>query len=94
MVLVEFPDLEAARARNASPEYQAIAPLRMRNADSMRLLVEGAELADRRSELEHNPTAQPALLESTMRRRSVRSGQYVADPSSEASGTGELNESV
>ncbi|KXP00788.1 DUF1330 domain-containing protein [Tsukamurella pseudospumae] len=43
VVLVEFPDLEAARAWNVSPEYQAIAPLRTENADSVRLLVQGLE---------------------------------------------------
>lgn len=41
VVLVEFPDLDAARAWNASPEYRAIAPLRTENAASVRLLVEG-----------------------------------------------------
>lgn len=43
VVLVRFPDLDAARAWNASPEYQEIAPLRAENADSVRLLVEGLE---------------------------------------------------
>lgn len=41
VVLVEFPDLDAARAWNESPEYQAIAPLRTQNANSVRLLVQG-----------------------------------------------------
>ena len=41
VVLVEFPDLDAAPAWNESPEYQEIAPLRTQNADSVRLLVQG-----------------------------------------------------
>ncbi|MEU3740097.1 DUF1330 domain-containing protein [Streptomyces sp. NPDC032198] len=41
IVLVEFPDLAAARAWNESAEYQAIAPLRIRNTDSKRLIVQG-----------------------------------------------------
>ncbi|MCX5398936.1 DUF1330 domain-containing protein [Streptomyces sp. NBC_00102] len=41
IVLVEFPDLASARAWNDSAEYQAIAPLRSRNTDSRRLIVEG-----------------------------------------------------
>lgn len=41
VVLVEFPELDAARVWNESPEYQAIAPLRTQNADSVRLLVQG-----------------------------------------------------
>ncbi|BDD83494.1 hypothetical protein TPB0596_32570 [Tsukamurella pulmonis] len=43
IVLVEFPDLDAARAWNESAEYRAIAPLRTENAASVRLLVEGLE---------------------------------------------------
>ncbi|WP_328720038.1 DUF1330 domain-containing protein [Streptomyces sp. NBC_00247] len=41
IVLVEFPDLASARAWNDSPEYRAIAPLRIRNTDSKRLIVQG-----------------------------------------------------
>ncbi|MGE7384455.1 DUF1330 domain-containing protein [Streptomyces sp. NPDC004126] len=41
IVLVEFPDVAAARAWNDSPEYRAIAPLRIRNTDSKRLIVQG-----------------------------------------------------
>ncbi|MEU4149398.1 DUF1330 domain-containing protein [Streptomyces sp. NPDC026659] len=41
IVLVEFPDVDSARAWNDSPEYQAIAPLRIRNTDSKRLIVRG-----------------------------------------------------
>ncbi|MGW1465616.1 DUF1330 domain-containing protein [Streptomyces sp. NPDC002308] len=41
IVLVEFPDLASARAWNDSAEYRAIAPLRIRNTDSRRLIVEG-----------------------------------------------------
>ncbi len=41
IVLVEFPDLAAARAWNESADYQTIAPLRIRNTDSKRLIVQG-----------------------------------------------------
>ena len=41
IVLVEFPDIAAARAWNDSAEYQAIAPLRIRNTDSKRLIIQG-----------------------------------------------------
>ncbi len=41
IVLVEFPDVAAARAWNDSSEYQAIAPLRIRNTDSKRLILQG-----------------------------------------------------
>lgn len=41
IVLVEFPDAAAARAWNDSAEYRAIAPLRIRNTDSKRLIVQG-----------------------------------------------------
>jgi uncharacterized protein (DUF1330 family) len=33
--------MAAARAWNDSPEYRAIAPLRIRNTDSKRLIVQG-----------------------------------------------------
>ncbi|MER7210083.1 DUF1330 domain-containing protein [Streptosporangium sp. NPDC020072] len=41
IVVLEFPDAETARAWNDSPEYQRIAPLRIRNTDSDRLIVTG-----------------------------------------------------
>ncbi|MFF0576881.1 DUF1330 domain-containing protein [Streptosporangium saharense] len=41
IVVVEFPDAESARAWNDSPEYRRIAPLRIHNADSDRLIVTG-----------------------------------------------------
>ncbi|MEV0145329.1 MULTISPECIES: DUF1330 domain-containing protein [unclassified Nonomuraea] len=41
LVVVEFPTVEAARAWNESSAYQEIAPLRSRNTDSRRLIVEG-----------------------------------------------------
>ncbi|AJT64633.1 DUF1330 domain-containing protein [Streptomyces chattanoogensis] len=41
IVVVEFPSVEAAQAWNDSAAYQEIAPLRIRNTDSKRLLVEG-----------------------------------------------------
>ncbi|MEV8636785.1 DUF1330 domain-containing protein [Streptosporangium sp. NPDC051023] len=41
IVIIEFPSLEAARAWNDSAEYQRIAPLRIRNTVSERLIVDG-----------------------------------------------------
>ncbi|WP_326824765.1 DUF1330 domain-containing protein [Streptosporangium sp. NBC_01756] len=41
LVVVEFPTVEAAHAWNESAAYQEIAPLRSRNTDSRRLIVEG-----------------------------------------------------
>jgi uncharacterized protein (DUF1330 family) len=41
LVVIGFPDLEAARAWYDSPAYQEILPLRTRNADGVTLLVEG-----------------------------------------------------
>ncbi|WP_044368094.1 DUF1330 domain-containing protein [Streptomyces natalensis] len=42
IVVLEFPSAEAAHEWNDSAAYQAIAPLRTRNMDSKRLIVEGA----------------------------------------------------
>ncbi len=43
IVVVEFPDMERARAWYASPEYQAILPIRQRNSTCEFLtFVEGA----------------------------------------------------
>ena len=41
IVLIGFPDLDAARAWYGSPAYQEILPLRTRNADGVTLLVDG-----------------------------------------------------
>ncbi len=41
IVVLEFPSVEAAHAWNDSDEYQRIAPLRIRNTDSERLIVAG-----------------------------------------------------
>ncbi|KOS56501.1 DUF1330 domain-containing protein [Rhodococcus rhodochrous] len=41
LVVVEFPDLEQARAWYRSPAYQAILPLRTEHSDSSAILVEG-----------------------------------------------------
>lgn len=41
LILVEFPDIEHARAWYASPGYQAILPLRTENSDGVAILVEG-----------------------------------------------------
>lgn len=40
-VILEFPTFERAQQWHASPEYQAIAPLRHRYASSQMLVVEG-----------------------------------------------------
>ncbi|MFY8039034.1 MAG: DUF1330 domain-containing protein [Bosea sp. (in: a-proteobacteria)] len=41
IALVEFPDMETARAFWHSPEYRAIAPIRNRTAVARAFLVEG-----------------------------------------------------
>jgi uncharacterized protein (DUF1330 family) len=41
LVVIGFPDLDAARAWYGSPAYQEILPLRTRNADGVTLLVDG-----------------------------------------------------
>lgn len=41
-VVIEFPSYEAARAAYADPEYQAVAEIRRRCAESTIILVEGA----------------------------------------------------
>lgn len=41
-VVIEFPDMDAARACYDSPDYQAIARIRFENAESDMILVEGA----------------------------------------------------
>lgn len=40
-VILEFPSVERAQAWHSSPEYQAIAPIRYRNATSQMIVVEG-----------------------------------------------------
>ncbi len=40
-VILEFPTLERAQAWHASPEYQAIAPIRYRAATSEMIMAEG-----------------------------------------------------
>ena len=42
-VILEFPTFERAKQWHASPEYQAVAPLRHRNASSQMIVVEGLE---------------------------------------------------
>lgn len=42
LVVIAFPDREAAHAWYASPAYQAILPLRTRNSHSATIIVEGA----------------------------------------------------
>lgn len=41
IVIIEFPDLAAARSWYESPAYQAILPLRTRNIEGEAILVEG-----------------------------------------------------
>lgn len=41
VVVLEFPDLEAARQWYASPAYQAILPLRLNSIDGATILVDG-----------------------------------------------------
>jgi uncharacterized protein (DUF1330 family) len=41
VVLIEFPDLDRARAWYESPDYQAILPLRTRNSRSVAALLPG-----------------------------------------------------
>jgi uncharacterized protein (DUF1330 family) len=42
-VVIEFPSYAAARAAYDSPEYQEVAAIRQRTADSVVVVVEGAE---------------------------------------------------
>lgn len=42
VVVIEFPDLAAAHAWYASPGYQAILPLRLRNSTGGAVIVDGA----------------------------------------------------
>ncbi|WP_280265164.1 DUF1330 domain-containing protein [Nocardia wallacei] len=39
-IVIEFPDYDAAQAWYASPEYQAILPLRTNNSDSVGILAD------------------------------------------------------
>jgi uncharacterized protein (DUF1330 family) len=41
LIVIRFPSLDAARAWYGSPAYQAIAPLRTRNAEGDVILIEG-----------------------------------------------------
>jgi uncharacterized protein (DUF1330 family) len=43
IALVEFPDMETARAFWASPEYRAITPIRNRTAVARAFLVDGIQ---------------------------------------------------
>ncbi|WP_372570572.1 DUF1330 domain-containing protein [Ruegeria jejuensis] len=42
-VVIEFPSYEAAKAAYNDPEYQKVAQIRRANAESVIILVEGAE---------------------------------------------------
>ena len=41
LVVIGFPDLDAARAWYDSPAYREILPLRLRNSDTVALIVDG-----------------------------------------------------
>jgi uncharacterized protein (DUF1330 family) len=41
--VVEFPSYEAAKTAYSDPEYQKVAEIRRANAESVIILVEGAE---------------------------------------------------
>jgi uncharacterized protein (DUF1330 family) len=43
LIVIEFPDLERARAWYDSPAYQAILPLRTRHATGWAIIVDGVE---------------------------------------------------
>jgi uncharacterized protein (DUF1330 family) len=43
LVVIEFPDVAAARNFYASPDYQTIIPLRTRASDAALMIVEGAD---------------------------------------------------
>lgn len=43
IVVIAFPDMDAAKGWYASPAYRAILPLRVRNSNSTALLIEGTE---------------------------------------------------
>jgi uncharacterized protein (DUF1330 family) len=45
VTLVEFPSMDAARAWYRSPEYERIRPIRLGNAESSMVLVEGLSTA-------------------------------------------------
>jgi uncharacterized protein (DUF1330 family) len=51
VVVIEFPDLDAARGWYGSEAYQSILPLRMRNADGDVLLIEGVEAGYRATDV-------------------------------------------
>jgi uncharacterized protein (DUF1330 family) len=62
LVLLEFPDMEAARSWYESPAYQAILPLRTDNIDGAAVVVEGV-----------GPGYDPATRAAEMRRAIERS---------------------
>jgi uncharacterized protein (DUF1330 family) len=41
LILIAFPDVDAARAWYDSPAYREILPLRLRNSDTVALIVDG-----------------------------------------------------
>jgi uncharacterized protein (DUF1330 family) len=51
LVVIAFPDLDSAKAWYASPAYQAILPLRTRNATSNVYLIEGVGLDHRATDV-------------------------------------------
>jgi uncharacterized protein (DUF1330 family) len=51
VVILEFPDLDHARAWYNSPDYQQILPLRTENSDTTVILVDGVRPGYRATEL-------------------------------------------
>ncbi|HWP19983.1 MAG TPA: DUF1330 domain-containing protein [Burkholderiaceae bacterium] len=50
-VIIEFPDLDHARAWYQSPAYQEILPLRTRNSEGSAILIDGVDPGYRASSL-------------------------------------------
>jgi uncharacterized protein (DUF1330 family) len=51
LIVLEFPDMDAARAWYRSPAYQAILPLRLNNSDGDAVLVEGVAESHRATDI-------------------------------------------
>lgn len=51
LIVIEFPSLERASAWYASPEYQAILPLRTQNSEGDIILIEGVDDTHRATDI-------------------------------------------
>src|SRR5258707_14875887 len=51
LIVVTFPDMAAARAWYGSPDYRAILPLRLNNADGEGILIDGVDRNHRATDL-------------------------------------------